>query len=60
MADLNTDVQHIKGVGDARARALEKLGIRTLRDLISFFPRTAASSIPSPSCPWGKPPAAAP
>mgnify|MGYP002552045191 FL=1 len=39
MADLNTDVQHIKGVGDARARALEKLGIRTLRDLISFFPR---------------------
>ena len=39
MADLDTGIQHIKGVGEARAKALEHLGIRTLRDLLSFFPR---------------------
>ena len=30
MADLNTDIRFIKGVGETRARALEKLHIRTL------------------------------
>lgn len=40
MAELNTDVQFIRGIGGQRAKALEKLGIRTLRDLISYFPRT--------------------
>ena len=39
MADLKTDVRCIKGIGEQRAKALEKLGIRTLRDLISWFPR---------------------
>ena len=39
MADLKTDVRFIKGVGEQRAKALGKLGIRTLRDLISWFPR---------------------
>ena len=39
MADLGTDVRYIKGVGEQKARALEKLGIRTLQDLISYFPR---------------------
>ncbi|MCI8802467.1 MAG: ATP-dependent DNA helicase RecG [Oscillibacter sp.] len=39
MADLTTDVRYIKGVGEQRAKALEKLGIHTLRDLISWFPR---------------------
>ena len=39
MADLKTDVRYIKGVGEQRAKALEKLGILTLRDLISWFPR---------------------
>ena len=39
MADLNTDVQTIVGVGEKRAAAMEKLGVRTLRDLISWFPR---------------------
>lgn len=39
MADLNTDVRTIKGIGEQRAKALDKLGIRTLRDLISWFPR---------------------
>lgn len=40
MAELNSDVQFIRGIGGQRAKALEKLGIRTLRDLISYFPRT--------------------
>jgi len=40
LAELNTDVQFIRGIGGQRAKALEKLGIRTLRDLISYFPRT--------------------
>ena len=30
MADLNTDVRYIKGVGEAKAKALGKLGIATL------------------------------
>jgi ATP-dependent DNA helicase RecG len=39
MADLSTDIRYIKGVGEARAKAMAKLGIKTLRDLIGFFPR---------------------
>ena len=35
MAELNTSIQTIKGIGPQRAKALEKLGIGTLRDLIS-------------------------
>ena len=39
MADLTTDVRYIRGIGEARAKALAKLNIRTLRDLISYYPR---------------------
>ena len=39
MADLTTGIRSIKGIGEQRAKALEKLGIHTLRDLISWFPR---------------------
>ena len=39
MADLGTNVRYIKGIGEVRANALEKLGIVTLGDLISYFPR---------------------
>ena len=39
MADLTTSVQFIKGIGPQKAKALEKLGILTLRDLIGYFPR---------------------
>ncbi len=39
MADLNTDIRYIKGVGEARAKAFEKLGIRTLGDLLNYYPR---------------------
>ena len=39
MADLGTNVRYIKGIGEVRANALEKLGIVTLGDLIAYFPR---------------------
>ncbi|MBQ7485790.1 MAG: ATP-dependent DNA helicase RecG [Oscillospiraceae bacterium] len=39
MAQLSTDVRYIKGIGETRAKALEKLEIRTLRDLVCYFPR---------------------
>ena len=39
MVDLNKPVQYIKGVGPNRVSLLKRLGIETLGDLISFFPR---------------------
>ena len=39
MAELTTDVRYIKGIGETRAKALSKLGIATLQDLIGYFPR---------------------
>ena len=39
MSDLNTSIQSICGIGPQRAKALGKLGIETLGDLISYFPR---------------------
>ena len=38
MASLTTDVRYVKGIGEARAKSLEKLGIRTLGDLIAYYP----------------------
>lgn len=39
MADLNTDVRYIKGIGEKKAQALNKLGVFSLYDLVSYFPR---------------------
>ena len=39
MDHLNDNIQYMKGVGEKRARAFEKLGVRTYRDLLSCFPR---------------------
>lgn len=39
MLELSDSVQSMKGVGAVRAAALEKLGIRTVRDLLYDFPR---------------------
>ena len=39
MADLNTDVRYIKGIGEKKAQAFNKLGVCSLYDLISYFPR---------------------
>ena len=39
MIDLNKDVKYIKGVGPARAEVLNKIGIYTLGDVLTYFPR---------------------
>ncbi len=53
--DLNTAIQFIKGVGPARARALEQSGIKTVADLIYYYPRrhldrTTVTPIKSVQC----------
>ena len=39
LVDLNKDVKYIKGVGPNRSALLNKLGIFTLDDLITYYPR---------------------
>lgn len=39
MLDLNSDVRYLKGIGEKKAQALNKLGVFSLFDLISYFPR---------------------
>jgi ATP-dependent DNA helicase RecG len=41
-AALKTAVQFIKGVGPDRAKVLDRLNLRTVRDLLFFFPREYA------------------
>ncbi|MDD5217344.1 MAG: ATP-dependent DNA helicase RecG [Candidatus Omnitrophica bacterium] len=36
---VNNDVRYLKGVGPKRALALERIGIRSVRDLLCLFPR---------------------
>ncbi len=38
--DLSKDVKYVKGVGPSRVQLLNKLGIFTLEDLITYYPRT--------------------
>ncbi len=38
--ELSKDVKYIKGVGPSRVELLNKLGIFTLQDLITYYPRT--------------------
>lgn len=38
--DLDKDVKYVKGVGPNRVQLLNKLGIFTLKDLITYYPRT--------------------
>ena len=39
MPDLSRNIRYIKGIGEKKAQALNKLGVFSLRDLVSFFPR---------------------
>ena len=39
MQGLKNEIQYIKGVGPNRAKLLNKLGIYTLEDLITYYPR---------------------
>ncbi|NND97156.1 MAG: DEAD/DEAH box helicase, partial [Pirellulaceae bacterium] len=44
---LATRLQHLPGVGNGRAKRLEKLGLRTVRDLLFLFPRDYEHPAPS-------------
>lgn len=39
MLDLKKDVKYIKGVGPSRVKLLNKIGVFTLEDLITYYPR---------------------
>ena len=39
MPNLDTEVRYIKGIGEVKARAFGKLGVRDLADLVALFPR---------------------
>lgn len=39
MQNLKKEIQYVKGVGPNRATLLNKLGINTLEDLITYYPR---------------------
>lgn len=39
MLNLNKEIQYIKGVGPSRAKSLNKLGVQSFEDLITYFPR---------------------
>lgn len=39
MIDIKQNIQYIKGVGPAKVELLNKLGIKTLEDLVTYFPR---------------------
>lgn len=39
MQGLEKEIQYVKGVGPNRATLLQKLGINTLEDLITYYPR---------------------
>ncbi|MBR5227558.1 MAG: ATP-dependent DNA helicase RecG [Clostridia bacterium] len=39
LLDLNQNIQFVKGVGEVRAKQLAKMGIYTLLDLITYYPR---------------------
>jgi ATP-dependent DNA helicase RecG len=38
MLEIGTPIQYVKGVGPKKAEALEKAGIRTVHDLLSYLP----------------------
>lgn len=39
MHELHGELRYVKGIGEARARAFERLGVSDLAGLVSFFPR---------------------
>ena len=42
MAQLTDGVQYLKGIGPAKAKLFEALGIRTIGDLLYHYPRTVS------------------
>ena len=57
---LGDGVERLPGIGPARARSLEKLGLATVEDLLRYFPRdyedrrrfstVAAAPVDTPVC----------
>ena len=39
MVDFDKQIRYIKGVGPARVELLNKLGLYTLEDIVTYFPR---------------------
>lgn len=39
MSYLDTDIRYCKGIGEKKAQLFNKLGVFSVRDLVSFFPR---------------------
>lgn len=39
MAYSETEIRYLKGIGEKKAQAFNRLGVYTLRDLVSLFPR---------------------
>ena len=39
MFNPDIDVRYLKGIGEAKAKALARLGIHRAGELLSFFPR---------------------
>ena len=39
LKDLEKPIEYLKGVGEKRAAQLTRLGIRTVDDLLGFYPR---------------------
>ncbi len=39
MPNLDTEIRYIKGIGEVKARAFGKLGVRDLAELVGLFPR---------------------
>ena len=37
--DIHSDIQYVKGVGEARAKQFGKMGVATVSDLLRFYPR---------------------
>lgn len=40
MIDISKDIQYLKGVGEKRAALFKKKGIKTVEDLLYYFPRS--------------------
>ena len=39
MLDLDSEIQYLKGIGPKRAEMFQRLGVKTISDLLYFFPR---------------------
>lgn len=50
---LGDGVERLPGIGPARARSLEKLGLATVEDLLRYFPGTMRIAAGFP--PWRRP-----